>query len=104
MAASFALIGNIDVVASVTNFAVYAIFLMMNASVIALRIRMPDAPRTVRAPFNIGRVALLPIAAMCTIVLMLVFLEPAAWALGAGALLAGGVAWFAVGPRRSTTR
>lgn len=104
VAASFALIGNIDVVASVTNFAVYAIFLMMNASVIALRIRMPDAPRTVRAPFNIGRIALLPIAAMCTIVLMLVFLDRTAWALGAGALLAGGVAWFTVRPHNSPIR
>lgn len=96
-AAMFAAIGNIGLVASVTDFSVYAIFLMMNASVIALRFRMPDAPRSMRTPLNIGRVPLLPIAAIATIVLMLVFLDRNAWFLGAGALVAGGVAWLVIG-------
>ena len=100
VAASFALIGNIGFVASVTNFAVYAIFIMMNASVIALRFRMPDAERSIRAPFNAGRVALLPCVAIVSILLMLVFLDGAAWLLGSGALVAGGVAWLAMHARR----
>ena len=96
-AALFAAIGNIGLVASVTDFSVYAIFLMMNASVIALRFRMPDAPRSMRTPFNIGRVPLLPIAAIATIVLMLAFLDRNAWFFGAGALVAGGGAWLVIG-------
>lgn len=99
-ASGFALIGNIGLVASLTDFAVYAIFLMMNASVMALRFRMPDAPRAMRTPFSWGRVALLPIAAMATIVVMLAFLQWAAWLLGVTALVAGGVAWLAMHPPR----
>lgn len=100
VASAFALIGNIGFVASVTNFSVYAIFLMMNASVIALRFRMPDAERSIRAPLNAGRVALLPCVAIATILLMLVFLDRAAWLLGTGALLMGGLAWLTIHPRR----
>ncbi len=100
VAAAFALIGNIGFVASVTNFAVYAIFLMMNAAVIALRFRMPDAERSIRAPLNVGRVALLPWIAILSILVMLIFLDRAAWALGAGALIMGGIAWLTVHPRR----
>jgi basic amino acid/polyamine antiporter, APA family len=99
VAAMFATIGKIGLVASVTDFSVYTIFLMMNASVIALRFRMPEAQRSMRTPLNVGRVPLLPIAAISTILLMLAFIEPQAWILGAAALIAGCFAWLTIRPR-----
>jgi APA family basic amino acid/polyamine antiporter len=96
IAAAFAAVGNIGLVASVTDFSVYVIFLMMNASVIALRFRSPDAARSIRTPFNVGRVPLLPIAAMGTIAMMLTFLDQRAWMLGAIALVAGAGAYVAL--------
>ncbi len=104
IAATIAAIGNIGLVASVTDFSVYVIFLMMNASVIALRFRMPGAKRSMRSPLNVGRVPLLPLAAIATIALMLVFLDQQAWILGTCAMLAGGVTWLATGRGAAISR
>src|SRR5262249_46163668 len=53
-AVAFACIGDLTLIASVTNFAVYAVFLAVNASVIVLRWRAPDMPRPFRTPGSIG--------------------------------------------------
>lgn len=91
--AGFAFVGEIGVVASVTDFAVYMIFIVVNLSLIALRFRMPDAPRTFTVPLAIRRVPVLPSLGIVTVVLMLAFLAPSAWALGAAAVCLGLIAW-----------
>lgn len=106
LAALIALSGNIGLVASVTDFAVYAIFIAVNLSLVALRYRQPAAPRTFVVPLRIGRLPVLPLCGTATVLLMLVFLDPAAWLFGAGALVAGGFAWLLFAPmrRRAATR
>jgi APA family basic amino acid/polyamine antiporter len=87
VAAAFTLPGDLGLVASVTDFAVYCTFLSVNLSVIALRFRAPDRPRPFRIPVDIRRVPVAAVAGVGTILTMVVFLEPAAWVLGGGALI-----------------
>jgi APA family basic amino acid/polyamine antiporter len=100
VASGFTLVGGIGLVASVTDFAVYVIFIAVNAALIALRRSMPDAERPFRTPGRIGGWPLTPILGIATVVMMLVFLEPAAWLLGTACVLVGVAAWWLVGPPR----
>jgi APA family basic amino acid/polyamine antiporter len=103
-AAVFALAGSIGFVAAVTDFAVYAIFLTVNASVIVLRFRQPDLTRTFTVPGRIGKLPLLPIAAEGTVLLMLVYLAPSAWLVGGATLALGVLAWYVLPGRRDVNR
>ena len=94
VAAGFAMLGDIGLVASVTDFAVYAIFIAVNLSLIVLRFRAADAPRTIRLPWTIARVPVTPVLGTLTVVLMMVYLDAWAWALGFGAMVAGVVVWL----------
>lgn len=55
VAAAFALLGDIKVVAQLTNFAVLVAFIIVNAALIWLRYSRPDVERGFRAPLNIKR-------------------------------------------------
>lgn len=94
VAGGFSLIGNIGLVASVTDFAVYAIFIAVNLSLIVLRFRAPDAPRTVRIPLSIGRVPVTPVLGTITVLVMMAYLDASAWVLGFGALATGVGVWL----------
>ena len=102
VAACFTLIGDIGLVASVTDFAVYAIFVAVNASLVILRRRRPDAPRTFVVPLAVRGVPVLPLLGTATVAVMLAYLEPAAWAIGAASVAAGVLAWFALASIRRT--
>jgi APA family basic amino acid/polyamine antiporter len=101
VAVSFALIGSIGLVAAVTDFAVYAIFISVNVALATLRYRQPGAARTFTVPLAIGRMPVLPILGTLTVLLMLAYLEPRAWLLGAGALIAGAAVWLLLSPARA---
>jgi APA family basic amino acid/polyamine antiporter len=97
----FAMMGDIGLVASVTDFGVYVIFISVNIAIVALRFKLPDHERPFRVPLAIGRLPLVPLAGIATVVLMMAFLEPTAWLLGIGAAIAGVVAWLlSAGARR----
>ena len=96
VAAPFALTGQIALVASATDFLVYAIFLVVNGAVIALRFRAPDVYRPFRTPGALGPLPLVPALALLTVVVMLGYLDREAAALGAAMLAAGALAWAAV--------
>jgi APA family basic amino acid/polyamine antiporter len=93
VALAFVMIGDITLVASVTDFAVYAIFVAVNGSLIALRFKLPDAPRSFRTPLTFRRVPLLPVLGIATIGLVIGQLEAAAWLIGCGAFLSGALVW-----------
>ena len=97
VAGGFAMLGEIGLVASVTDFAVYAIFIAVNLSLIVLRFRAPDAARTFRSPFSIGRLPVTPIVGILTVILMMAYLDAWAWALGFAALAVGVGVWLARG-------
>jgi APA family basic amino acid/polyamine antiporter len=95
-AGAAALTADIGLAASVTDFAVYAIFIVVNVSVIVRRKTQPDIPRPMAVPGAYRGVALLPIAAIATVIVMLARLGIDAWILGSIALCAGAAVWVLV--------
>jgi len=55
----FILIGNLKVVASVTNFFLFLLFIVVNLSAIGLRYKYPKIKRGFRMPVNIGKMPVL---------------------------------------------
>lgn len=52
---------NISVVANITNATLFMTFIAINAALIVLRFRCPEAPRPFRVPFNVRGVPVLPV-------------------------------------------
>ncbi len=100
-AAAFASLGDIGLIASVTDFAVYCTFLSVNLAVVALRYRVPDAPRAFRIPLSLGRVPLTALLGTLSVIAMIGYLEPSAWLLGLGTLVVGSGVFLTL--RRATT-
>ncbi len=94
-------LGDLTLVASVTNFAVYLVFVAVNVVVIVLRHRQPHRLRPFRVPFTIGRTPLPSIAALVVVLALVPGLEPEALALGTGLVVAGLVVHLVLA-RRST--
>jgi APA family basic amino acid/polyamine antiporter len=88
----FALSGDIGLVAGATNFAVFIGFAAVSVSLIVLRFTQPDTPRPFRLPLNVGRLPLLPIVALATVVFLMVNLDRDALFIGLGLFLTGLVA------------
>ena len=89
VAAGFVAVGDIGLVASVTDVAVYLVFVAVNGTVIALRFWQPKRYRAFRSPLAIGRLPLLPVAGLATTFLLLPSLRPAALGLGAAVAAVG---------------
>lgn len=89
VASGFALTGSVASVASVTDFAVYLVFLAVNAAVIVLRFKMPNQPRPFRSPLSLGGVPVLPVLGLLATLLMLSQLEREALGVGAVVTAAG---------------
>ena len=94
-AACFALLGDLRLVASVTDVAVYLVFLAVNATVIVLRVRRPAAARPFRSPGAVGVVPVLPVAGFVATLVMIPRLEARALLVGA-AVVASGAAFHAM--------
>lgn len=96
VAALFVLLRDLKLVASVTDFAVYLVFLAVDAAVVILRFKAPEQKRSFTAPGRIGRVPVLPVLAFGTVVLMMTQLEPLAVGLGCLLLVVGLLTFFAL--------
>ena len=88
-AIAFALAGDLTFIASVTDFAVYVVFLAVNAAVVILRRRAPDVARPFRTPGAVGGVPILPVAGSIATLAMVPQLATSSLALGGGLLVAG---------------
>jgi basic amino acid/polyamine antiporter, APA family len=88
-AIAFALAGDLTFIASVTDFAVYVVFLAVNAAVIILRRRAPDAARPFRTPGAVGGIPILPVAGSIAALAMVPQLATSSLVLGGALLLAG---------------
>jgi len=60
-AALFALVEKIGIVADLTNFTIFIVFIGVNLAAIKLRYAMPGARRPFETPLRIGRMPLLPV-------------------------------------------
>ena len=99
VSAAFVLIGDLRLVASVTDVAIYLVFLAVNATVIILRRRQPELPRPLRTPGSIRGVPVLPVLGSGAVLLMLTQLEPRALVIGVAVCAAGLIAAFVLGRR-----
>lgn len=91
--------GEIGFVANVTNFTLFATFIVINASVILLRYRAPDLPRPFRVRGEIRSLPLIPVAGMISSLFLLAQVEPRALLVG-GILVALGTGFALLGEWR----
>lgn len=102
IAAAFACSGRLGLVASVTNFSVYAVFLSVNLAVLRLRRTRPDLRRPMRAGPSLAGWPLAPVLGLLATLAMMVFLETTAWIIGGGLLGIGLTFWVLWRPTMSS--
>lgn len=100
-AIAFASAGDLTLIASVTNFAVYVVFLAVNATVVKLRWAEPDTVRPFRTPGTVAGIPVLPVAGSAATLAMLPQLEATSLGLGV-ALLGSGLVAFRLLDRRDS--
>jgi basic amino acid/polyamine antiporter, APA family len=84
VAVACVLVKDLTLIASVTDFAVYLVFVAVNVAVVVLRFRRPELPRPFRTPGSIGKVPILPILGLMAVLVMLPSLRVDALLLGGG--------------------
>lgn len=100
VAAVFAAVGEFTIIAAVTDFAVYVVFLAVNGTVVILRRTRPDLPRRFSVPGALFGVPLVPILGLASVAVMMTQLELGALALGTGLCAIGLAAGWATRARR----
>ena len=70
---AFSLIGDLKTVALVSNLFIFLTFILVNACVIALRIRQPDVPRPFRIPGSVRNVPVISVLAIAMLLTLLGF-------------------------------
>ncbi|MGA2933861.1 MAG: APC family permease [Methanomicrobiales archaeon] len=85
----FTLFGDIGFAAELTNFTLFLTFLVINASVILLRIRHPCVHRPFRVPGSLRGIPLLPVAGVAASVALLTRLDPVVIGLGMALVVIG---------------
>ncbi|MGE0230220.1 MAG: APC family permease [Flavobacteriaceae bacterium] len=93
LAAALLPIANVRLLAELSSFAALLAFLAVNVSLIVLRYRAPALARPFRVPFAIGRLPVLPAAALASILILLVSFDATVYAGGALALALAFLAW-----------
>jgi len=85
-------IGNLRILAELSSFAALIAYLAVNLTLIVLRYRMPDHPRPYRVPISIGRMPILPLLAIGSILVLLVNFDWPIYAAGGVAIVLVGIA------------
>lgn len=92
----FVMWGEFTVIAGATDALIYVMFLAVNAIVVILRRRQPDAPRSFRIPWSMKGVPVFPLAAFAVTVWMLTLLDIESLIIGAGILASGVLLYGAI--------
>lgn len=94
LAMAFVLLGQIKIVASITDLGTFYIFIFVNAAAIALRYRMPKVRRTFRTPLNIGRFPLVPFFGLLSSFILVSHLSMESILIGLGVVVTGVVVYM----------
>jgi len=86
---AFVLLGQLDLVAGITDFGTLLLFMFVNAAAILLRYRMPHARRAYKTPLNIGRFPLVPFFGLITAFVLATHLQTESILIGSGLAAAG---------------
>jgi basic amino acid/polyamine antiporter, APA family len=103
-AAALLPIGSVKILAEMSSFAALVAFLMVNLALITLRYTHPHHRRPFRVPGTIGRMPVLPLAAVVSIVLLLIHFDWQIYAAGGVAVVLSAIAYFVRGWVRATQR
>jgi APA family basic amino acid/polyamine antiporter len=98
VAGMFALIGDLTLIAAVTDFAVYVVFLAVNAAVILLRWTKPGISRPFTVPWSVRGTPVLPVLGLVSVLVTLTQLEARAVWMGLAVCAAGVTAAFLLRP------
>ena len=79
---AFLALGRIDFVASTVNFALFAVFILMNCAVIWLRFSKPELHREFRVPLSIGKFPVLPVLGILFTLALIANINPEVLAIG----------------------
>ena len=90
---SIGLFGSIGFVASLANLVLFISFALVNASVILLRYKKPDAKRTFKIPFNIGKAPITAYLGLLSSFVLFMHVEPKVFLYG-GVLIAIGISMY----------
>ena len=71
LAAALLPIGDLKILAELSSFVAMLAFLAVNITLLVLRYRLPEHPRPFRVPLRIGRLAVVPLVAVASIMLLL---------------------------------
>ena len=101
VACGFALTGDIGFIAEVTNFAVFTLFVVVNGSLIRLRMTQPGRARPFRLRPAIGPVPIASAVGLGGALILAAFMNRDALGIGVAVLLLGIVLSFVLIPRRT---
>lgn len=68
---SFSLIGNIETIAHIATIFIFITFIVVNLSVIVLRIRQKEMPRPYRIPLSINNIPVISVLGILTTLVLL---------------------------------
>lgn len=69
---SFAMIGRLGVVASISNLCIFTAYIIVNAALIKVRVTRPDLEAGFRFPLSIGRVPVMPCVSIVLLLILIV--------------------------------
>jgi len=95
----FLFLGDIGVVANVTNFTLFVTFAVVNGAVILLRLKSPSLPRPFTVPGAIRAVPIIPVVVILSCAFLFVQLTVEVIAIGGLLTIAGCVAALFAGRR-----
>jgi APA family basic amino acid/polyamine antiporter len=96
----FASLGDLRLIAGVTNFATFLIFAFVNFSLIWLRHKQPGLRRPFRVPLNIGWFPLIPFLGLISCMFLLLHISSSAMIIGSVALGLGAIVYRTLGARQ----
>lgn len=96
---AFAALGDLSLVAGITNFAVFLIFASVNFSLIWLRYKQPDLRRPFRVPFNIGKFPLISFLGLISCMFLFSYVSLSAILVGSVVLGLGVAVYYMLVPR-----
>jgi APA family basic amino acid/polyamine antiporter len=81
--AAFLPLGDLKILAELSSFIALLAFLAVNLTLVVLRFRLPDHPRPFRVPFRVGRLPIIPLAAIASIAVLLANFDLQVYVAGA---------------------
>jgi APA family basic amino acid/polyamine antiporter len=92
--------GDLKFAASVTDLVLFAVFAIVNASVIILRYKLPNEKRGFRMPLNIGKFPLIAFFGLITSIALTTYIELSAFPLAAVIIVLGVIAYMLIKRKR----